>query len=326
MSLSASRPSYTCEPIRSLATLGRATGVPATTLCQLASDASKLYRLAKPIVKADGSVRQPFDALPSLKAVHRQLKTRILSRVVFPSYLTGSLKGRDAIRNASLHAGAAIVVTEDISNFFPSVSVDIVFDIWRGFFGFSTDVARVLTSLCTKDGALPQGAIPSSYLANLAFWDSEWQLYERLKASGISYSRYVDDVTVSSKTVLNERDLTACIGRVYGLMASKGLRPKRRKQKISRGYAPMVATKLVVNRHPAIPARERSAIRAAVHHLELALRSGTDKQVLAHEIARVAGRVGRLAQLHPAEASALKARLAKIRDSMCTGPLDVSLE
>lgn len=308
-----SKPSYLCSPIRSKASLSRALGVPITVLEQLALVANQKYRLAKPIPKPDGTFRQPFDALPPLKDIHRRLKIRVFEKVRFPDYLTGSLKGKDAIKNAALHAGAAIVISEDIKDFYPSISTSVVQSIWARFFRFSPDVAELLAVLCTKDGALPQGAIPSSYLANLAFWDREWKLYERFRERGIAYSRYVDDVTLSSKIPLANEDLTQCISSVYGLMSSKGLRPKRKKQEIHRGHASMIATKLVVNRRPALPTQERQAIRAAVHQLELQCCTLTDISSLTETLNRVAGRVGRLALLHPNEGSKLKQRISLIR-------------
>lgn len=310
-----SKPNYPGAAIRSKASLSRALGVSIATLEKLACIADQKYRLAKPILKPDGTIRQPFDALPPLKDIHRRLKRRVFEKVWFPDYLTGSLKGKDAIQNATLHAGAVIVVSEDIKNFFPSISANLVRSIWTGFFGFSPEVSELLTAICTKDGSLPQGAISSSYLANLAFWDREWRLFERLRCKGISYSRYVDDVTVSSRSALEKVQLTECIAGVYGLIISQGLKPKREKQEISRGGAPMIATKLVVNRRAALPAKERQAIRAAVHQLELqciALRGTPD---FSKALNRAAGRVGRLTLLHPTEGLKLKQRIAVLRQA-----------
>lgn len=313
MSQKAVKPSYPHSPVRSLASLSRSIGMPIVELQRIAHTASGLYRDAKPIIKADGSIRQPFDALPSLKRVHRQIQVQFLQRVVFPEYLTGSLKGRDARRNAALHAGAAIVVTEDIRDFFPNISAKVVNSVWNGFFGFKPEVAELLTLLTTKDDYLPQGAVTSSHLANLAFWDREWQLYEKLRDRGISYSRYVDDVTLSSRNQLNHEQIAYCISEVYGLMASQGFRAKRSKHEIRRGNGPMLVTKLMINRRPTLMPRERQNIRAAVHQLEVLSSVSTDPESLTFEINRVSGRVGRLTQLHPKEGAALRARLAILR-------------
>lgn len=307
-------PSYRYEPIRSIPALSRALGYPVAALNRLALRADSLYRLAKPIAKADGSIRQPFDALEPLKSVHRSLKLRILRRVVFPDYLTGSVQGKDARRNADLHAGAAIVVCEDIASFFPSTTEDVVYDIWSGFFGFGPEVAQLLTALTVKDGVLPQGSIPASYLANLAFWRTEHGLYERLASKGIRYSRFVDDVTISCAKPLDRVEVSAAISGIYGLMANRGYTPKRSKQEITRGNQAMRVTKLVVNRRAALAPRERSAIRAGVKHLEVKLVEGDLTVEELHAAANsMAGRVGRLLQLHRSEGAALMARVAAVR-------------
>ena len=307
------QPKYPLSPIRSLASLSRSLGVSVANLQRIGELASSLYRKAKPIVKADGNIRQPFDALPSLKGIHRRIQAQFFDRIVFPDYLTGSLKGRDARRNAALHVDAAIVVSEDIKDFFPSTDSKVVYSIWASFFQFAPEVAELLTRLTVKDGALPQGAITSSYLANLAFWDREWTLYEDLRHQGISYSRYVDDVTLSSKKPLSNVELSRCIAGVYGLMASKGFKAKRTKQEIRRSHGPMLTTKLMVNKRPALLGAERQAIRAAVHQLESHSKSVCDVASLKSELNSVSGRVGRLCQLHPREAAALKLRLIAIR-------------
>lgn len=313
---------YGGNPIRSVASLSRALGIPVRDLETLAANANKLYRPAKLIVKADGTTRQPYDALKPLKEVHRQIQKRLFEKVVFPPYLTGSLKGRDANRNAALHAGAATLVTEDIKNFFPSITAEVVHAVWRGFFRFGPEVAGLLTQLSIKDGALPQGAITSSYLANLAFWDQEDSLDAYFRSRNISYSRYVDDVTISSKGQLSNNELATYIGKIYGLMASKKLRPKRNKQEIYRGSGPMVATRLVVNKQPALPKLKRQAIRAAVFELEQLAKDPETYIACKKRIPSVMGRVGHLARLHPKEGIALKKRLSSLRSLLAEGVLE----
>lgn len=313
MNPKAAQPKYTFNPVRSLASLSRSLGVSVVELQRIADTASGLYRNAKPIIKADGSIRQTFDALPSLKCIHRRIQRQFLQRVVFPEYLTGSLKGRDARKNALLHTGAVIAVTEDIKNFFPSMDANVVYSIWKSFFRFAPAVAHLLTMLTIKDGGLPQGAITSSYLANLAFWDREWRFYETLRDRGISYSRYVDDVTFSSKEQINNENIRCCIAGVYGLLASKGFQAKRSKHEIRRGNGPILTTKLLINVRPALMTRERQNIRAAVHQLEVLSKSPTDLVNFKAEINRLSGRIGRLSQLHPTEGAALRTRLTMLR-------------
>ena len=200
MSLSTitNRPFYNGTPIRQLPSLVAALGFTLHRIEYVSSRASHLYRLAHAEPKSDGTIRQTFDAKPLLKNMQSRIKTEILDHVTFPYYLTGCIKGRDYKSNAELHESAAIVIAEDIGNFFPSTTRIQIFDIWRHFFRFSKPVAQLLAALTTKDDALPQGAITSPQLANLVFWREEPPLQARLAADGIVYSRFVDDITVSS--------------------------------------------------------------------------------------------------------------------------------
>lgn len=308
-------PRYPHRPISQLEKLALVLGLSVRLLVKVSIDASSRYRLAKPIVKADGSIRQPLDARWPLKEIQRRIKSRILEKVVFPDYLTGSLRGRDAKANAQIHVGAAIVLSEDIANFFPSTSESLVLGVWRDFFGFSPDVAELLTKLTTKDAALPQGACTSSHLANLAFWKEEHRLYETFRSQGISYSRYVDDVSVSSKRHLSKEELSACIKSIYGMMGRAGYRPKRRKQEIQRSAGAMHVTKLLTNRRPALPAKERQAIRASLYQLEKRLTLG-ELDGFRAALESVAGRVNRLNQMHPTEGEHLKVRVRAIRERL----------
>lgn len=306
------RPIYPFKPIGSLALLAQTLGVSVEHLQLLAAQANALYRLAKPIVKPDGSIRQPLDAKPPLKELHRRITERILLRVVYPPYLTGSLKGTEAKKNAEMHAGKRIVICEDIKSFFPSITDQAVNDVWRGLFAFPPPVASLLTTLTTKDGQLPQGAIPSSYLANLILWRHEPELHAQFAAQGITYSRYVDDVCVSSVDFMSKEVQTQVIGKVYGMLAKVGLKPKRSKHETYSRSTRMVTTKLVVNKKASLPQQKRSQIRAAVHHLEIESAAAGHLDNLPR-LGSVSVQVGQMNRFHPTQAEALKARLKDLR-------------
>lgn len=289
--------------------LSKALGFEVTVLMDLANTASDRYRLAKAEVKSDGKIRQTYDALDLLKEVHDRIKNNIFLRVHFPDYLTGSLKGKDYVTNARLHTGAKIIISEDVEAFFPSTSDSLVFKIWKSFFGFSDDVAQILTKLTTKDGQLPQGAKTSSYLANLAFWDSEYKLYEILAEKKIVFSRYVDDIAISSKTYLTNEDKTIIIAKVYGMLKHHGYSAKRRKHEIATSGSRMTITKLTVNRdNPSLTKKEKASIRAVVHQLE------NKTTFTKTDINKATGLVGKLSRFHPAAGQKLLSRVRSVRN------------
>jgi Reverse transcriptase (RNA-dependent DNA polymerase) len=308
MSLHLIKPHYPCEPIRSVSKLATALRIDEATLTKLSARANAMYR-DNPIRKA-GKTRLTFDAQGLLKVVHERIRVRIFSRVRFPAYLHGSLKGCDYVTNAALHTNKKIIICEDVESFFPSVRSNLVMDVWQNFFLFSEDVARLLTALTTKDDAIPQGAKTSSYLANLVFWRAEPYLQARLANEGITYSRYVDDIAMSSKFFMSKPVQTKVIAMVYGMLRKHGLSASRKKGKhqVFSDSGVMKVTKLIVNRKPSLPRQKRSNIRAQVH-------SATTQFESMSALNNAAQMVGQLGRFHPTEAAALKRQIKKMKAS-----------
>lgn len=276
--------------------------------------ADDLYREVRQ-VKKDGSYRICYDARPPLKGMQARIQCLILKKVKYPSYLMGGLADRenprDYVRNAKIHAGARIMVNEDIAAFFPSTSDRVVRDIWKDVFRFPPDVAKALARLTTRAGELPQGAKTSSYLANLVFWTREPGIVERLRAMGFAYSRYVDDMTVSSKADKRPAEIGAAISLLASMVRRYGLRFKRNKHGIAYAGQRMEVTGLVVGKDSAGLGRaKRSNIRALVHGCEVDAASDSSDPIA---LRRAASLVGQFARLHPAKGDALRVRLDAIR-------------
>jgi hypothetical protein len=315
---SINKPCYPHEPICGLGTLAKALGIHEQVLMRVASRANQLYRLAAEETKPDGTKRQTFDANPVLKEIQTRIKLRILQRVSYPSYLTGSLKGCSPRTNASVHVGAKIAFAEDIANFFPSVSAELVKRMWSGLFRFSDDVGDILTRLTVKDNGIPQGAVTSSYLANLVFWNYEPKLVRSFEMKGLKYTRFVDDINVSSKRRLSTEEQAQIVSAVYGMLRKHGLQPKRKKHEVYAAGRRMIATKLMNNKRVALPPDLRQNIRTAVFQLEARVALGKLDGDLSKEIARVTSKVGRLGSFHPSEAKKLKVRMKLIRDKVAS--------
>ena len=329
MALFLIKPRYQASPIRSVAALARGLRWDAKALVELAERANDMWHTVKP---KPGSTRQTFDARGPLKEVHKRLKLNIFSKVDFPEYLQGGVKGRDYVTNASLHKDKQVLICEDVKEFFPSVSAAYVEDVWCGFFGFSPDVAKLLTQLTTKDGCLPQGGIASSFLANLVMWRHEPLLHAKLAKRGIIYSRYVDDMVMSAATHLDKETQTWVIAQVYGMLAQHGLRASRKKHEMFSASQPMIATKLIVNRKPSLSPQKRSQVRTQVRHLEIAAANSMKAEELWDLANKAAQRVGQLGRFHKTPAASLKNRIAVVRgtlppesQSAITGPTIASI-
>jgi hypothetical protein len=309
---------YTKAPIGKVSSLARALSVKKPQLICLSDEADKYFYLLKSLEKPDGTRRNIYAVREPLKTIQQVINSRIIRHVSFPLYLQGSIRDRKNprgyIADAQLHVSKRLIVRIDIENFFPSVDQNLVHCIWKRFFHFPDHVARILTRLTTYNGFLPQGAPTSPGLANLVFWDMEQSLYEELNRLGFCYSRYVDDITISTNEYTKISQLNSIFSKVFGMFAYKGVSPNRSKTDISTRGHPLKVHGLNVNLdRPTMPAKERSKIRAAVKECEAAFT--IDRQDDEYESFWMStyGRVQCMLSLKCSEASSYKSLLELVR-------------
>ena len=292
-------PFYPFDRIQSLESLRHPLGRSPDELVRLSARASRMYFIAKREPKEDGDFRILFDTREPLKGVLKQININFLSRVNYPDYLTGGVPRKDYKSSVDQHANAGTVIKEDIKKFFPSVTSEMVFEIWNRFFGFAPQVSEVLTLLTTRDGHLEQGSPTSGYLANLVLWDLEAPMIARLSDGRITrYTRHVDDICMSSVSRLQSDEIGWAVAQVYGMLAAKGLRPNRLKHKIQHSGQPIRILKLVANTKASLPKKERSRIRALVHGFVGRVNCGAGTLNLQGELPPLRGQVYKLKRFH----------------------------
>lgn len=159
---------------------------------------AKHYRRFR-ILKRSGDYREITAPRTFMKVVQWWVHDCILQYATTPPCVHGFVKGRSFITNASAHIGARYMLNVDIKDYFPSIRTVQIEPIFRAF-GYNERVASGLTSLTTYSGVLPQGAPTSPMLANLAtaHIDAQFEVYSNLH--GLTYTRYADDFTFSSKS------------------------------------------------------------------------------------------------------------------------------
>lgn len=309
-------PYYRGRPIGSLAALARMLRIPEVTLREAARAAPGCYRAYEGAVKRDGSPRVVFSVQQPLKAIQKRIKEQVLDRVHYPAYIQGGIKDslnpRGVVNNAGLHASSAVILNEDIKEFFRSISCDAVFDLWMHFFHFPGDVAEILTQLTVKDGGLVLGASTSCHLANLALWRSEPLLAESVTGQGLKYSRCVDDITVSCRRRLSALEKGKLVADIRRTVRRADLHLKPGKHRIYTSSTRMLVNNHVVNTRVSLQASERSKIRAAVHQCEMLARDPKGADMLRNLLLTTEGRVRNLTRFHPTEGQRLLDRLSKL--------------
>ena len=154
-----------------------------------------------------------------LKVIQKRIKNGLM-KCRFPNYIFSGVKGKSYIDNAKMHAGIKYLYKIDISAFFPNTSREKVYMFFKNELKTSSDVAEIVTNLCTYDisidlvekkeidtfirmkkikhiNHLCTGASPSpllSYLVNKSMFD---EMYSLCLKYNVNMSVYVDDVVFS---------------------------------------------------------------------------------------------------------------------------------
>ncbi len=208
-------------------------------LNEIFSNLDKYYApYNKPKKGKDGTLRlkngkvETREICPStgvLKEIQKRIKIRILRKFEFQDYIQGGVRGKDNISNAKIHQGNKYFFTTDLRNFFPSVKYN---DVYKMFIsnGFSAEVSSVLTKLTTYKYAVPQGIPTSTYITNLAALPLDKELIDICKCNGIKYTRYVDDLSFSSK-----KDFRNLIPQIINTIVANKLKISHRKTKYKIG-------------------------------------------------------------------------------------------
>ncbi|MDK8465007.1 reverse transcriptase family protein [Marinobacter sp. SS13-12] len=275
-------PRYRAKRISSGEALEAALQTDIECLRKIASDTGPYHKLHSREGKPDGTVREIFSLKQPLKPILQRVNSHILRNCYYPPYLTGSLsKSREGtpeselrsaeanyLINARRHSGQGTVIRIDATNFFPSIREELVYAVWRDLFLFSEDVSDVLTKLTTYQGGLVQGSPTSSFLANLALWRVEPVIVQQLEKDGIRYSRYVDDIVVSTTCRLSSAQKNKIVRASQKVFLANGLKIKTRKTEVmDRNRQQRVHNVIVNSGRPTAGKERKHLLRSMLHHL-----------------------------------------------------------
>lgn len=198
-----------------------------------------------------------------IKVVQHWILDNILSKIECHNCAHGFISGRSPLTNAQAHIGANFILNIDVSNFFGSINREMAFGVFRNI-GFSSEISKYLMELATYDGRLPQGAPTSPCIANLYLRDFDELVSESLPAE-LTYTRYADDISLSSKSVLDRGWLDFLSDR----LADSGLRVNSKKTKWLGPGDRLEVTGYVIGSALQKPRYWRKRTRALLHRAEV---------------------------------------------------------
>ncbi|MCX4243901.1 reverse transcriptase family protein [Paraliomyxa miuraensis] len=246
------------------------------------------------VPKRDGGLRLISAPKPQLKAAQHWIARNITEHLPVHGAAHGFVPGRSTVSNATVHAGATVVIKLDLKDFYPSVTQPRVKGLFRKA-GYGEQVATVLSMLCTEaprevvelrgkpsyvalgPRSLPQGAPTSPSITNALCLRLDRRMQGLAHKLGFRYSRYADDLTFSwHETPANsgaEAPVGKLLHRVGAIVTAEGFGVHPNKTRIMRSGRRQKVTGLVVNAVetatiPAarVPRKLRRLLRAALHN------------------------------------------------------------
>ena len=260
-----------------------------------------------------------------LKRVQRWILESILNRVPASGAAHGFVRGRSVRSFASQHTGQRVVLKLDLRNFFPSVTKARVNGLFRGF-GYRDSVASILAGLCTTTAPreiwtqagviysmahLPQGAPSSPAVANLCAYRMDARLSGLAMAAGARYSRYADDLAFSGSAEF-ERSVERFAIHAASIVLSEGFEVEHRKTRILRRGVRQRLAGVVVNDAVGVARQERDQLKAILTNCQRQGPASQNREGHPDFRAHLAGRVGWVEMIHPAQGRKLRDILERI--------------
>ena len=290
-------------PIFTLRHLAHMTGAKYGLLRMVVSrrieDPYRVFRISKrPSKSGEKRFRVICAPDPTLLTVQRWIAKNILAKGVVHSASTAYAPDSKLVNAVSPHCGCRWLIKLDIKNFFESVTEISVYRAYLSL-GYQPllafELARLSTRLGTvtqlrmqkrwrrhkespdvigdyvkwRIGHLPQGAPTSPMLANLAMLGADKEIFLLAAKSGLTYTRYADDLTFSTlEKDFDRAKASAFIRGVYGVLARFGFSPNTTKAQIVPPRARKVVLGLLVDGdEPRLTRAFRANLRMHLYYL-----------------------------------------------------------
>lgn len=179
-------------------------------LSHIASNSAFYYRDFE-ITKRNGGKRYLAQPSPELKTLQYWVLHNILNKIPVSKAAYAYKKGDSIKKHALLHSESRFVFHSDIHNFFPSIHSSHINDILKTHKNIFDDLGLDLESsisdikqICFRNDALCIGAVSSPAISNIIMQSFDSMLLNYCKTNNYIYSRYADDIYISSNTYIDK--------------------------------------------------------------------------------------------------------------------------
>jgi RNA-directed DNA polymerase len=259
-----------------------------------------LFRIKKRSSDSNGNKRFRTICVPDprLMKVQRWINAHILTFANPHEASVGFSAGDNIVDAARPHCLCRWLIKLDIVNFFESVSEQDAFHTFNSL-GYQRLISFELARLCTRQGKpsparqsprwtsragrhftidayrnallghLPQGAPTSPRLSNLAMRNFDKAVADLAGTNGLTYTRYADDLTLSTRRDdFSRANATAITREIYKVLTYHGFLPNFAKTSIMPPGSRRIALGLLVDgEQPHLTKEFRSRLRKHIYFL-----------------------------------------------------------
>lgn len=226
----------------------------------VSNNIEKHYHTFK-IKKRKGGHREINEPSKILKSIQKNILHNILEKMPVSHYAKAYTPGLSLVDNASVHTNKKIVLKLDIENYFNNITFVKIYNILSSL-NLPKSTIYLLSTLCTYEDILPQGAPTSSYLSNLVMYETDEVIGNYCKENNISYTRYSDDMTFSG-----DFDVNKLIVFVNNEIHKINLKLNKAKTRVISKNKCQKITGIVVNEKVQVSSSYRKKIRQEVYFI-----------------------------------------------------------
>lgn len=139
----------------------------------------------------------------------------------FPESTSAYIKGKSQLSTVKKHEDAKVHLSLDLSNFYPSIKTANLASVLKRLAVVVANMTELsidrLAEISTYGGSLAQGSSISPILSNIFSIPLDYELYEYVRNTNITYTRYADDISLSSPNVIalpRKSQLTAFVANI----------------------------------------------------------------------------------------------------------------
>lgn len=236
------------------------------------------------VAKKTGGYRLISAPMPRLKKAQHFVLEQVLNKVTVHSKAHGCVKERSIVSNAIPHVNKAVVINQDLQNFFPSVTYKRIKGVFKSL-GYSEKIAVIFSLLCSEpkildisllgenyfsqrgDRFLPQGSPCSPAITNILCKKMDYRLDGLATKYGFVYSRYVDDITFSGNQE-QFKSITAILKYSGKIIRQENFILHPEKLRVMKRNQRQEVTGIVVNDKININKKSLKRFRALLHQIE----------------------------------------------------------